>query len=381
MLLDAFVLSSGPCLEEDESEDCAWRDGDLSINCKLGSCFGAFFLLARSHLTSIVRIGRGCRIDGLLILLRGPLPTEYPPFGFPEAMCVAQVMPKGVRVFHLRIACARGRPRGHFFDVLILDVGHQRAVPGPLPQPLGGWAVAGYTERTEPGIDKCVAVHPYRTPFRHRGGEMTPTMFFPGTAAVKPFEAEEAILHGDRSRAGELPICSPRRELFATTGVDVVGSVPFHLGQLASTYRTSSVNRLLAWAVHNFKIPCAEGQEVLHGRQPLRPRTGLVGLDHLGKASTLRQDAEQRLGPVNGRRSVMRYPSSSVNDFCVTVLEPFLLPACQCSSFEPMKIGSVLSLSLIYGLFGRLTFPKLAEVPVQLGHRWIVQEVVHFFCG
>jgi hypothetical protein len=47
-------------------------------------------------------------------------------------------------------------------------------------------------------------------------------------------------------------------ELFATIGVNMVGSVPFHLGQLASIYRTSSVNWLFIWAVYDFKILRAE---------------------------------------------------------------------------------------------------------------------------
>jgi hypothetical protein len=116
---------------------------------------------------------------------------------------------------------------------------------------------------------------------------MAATMFFPGITAVKLFEVEEAVLHWSRCRAGGLPMYNPGRKLFATTGVNVVGSVPFHLGQLASIYRTSSVDWLFIWAVHDFKIPCAEREQVLHGRQPLRPRTRLVGLDHVSKAGTL----------------------------------------------------------------------------------------------
>jgi hypothetical protein len=39
----------------------------------------------------------GRLINFALIFLRGPLPTECPPFSFPEAMGVAQVMSKGAR--------------------------------------------------------------------------------------------------------------------------------------------------------------------------------------------------------------------------------------------------------------------------------------------
>jgi hypothetical protein len=73
---------------------------------------------------------------------------------------------------------------------------------------------------------------------------MAATMLFPGIAAIKPFEAEEVVLHWNRLRAGEIPTRSPGRELFATTGVNMVGSVSFHLGQLTSIYRTSSVDWL-----------------------------------------------------------------------------------------------------------------------------------------
>ena len=70
---------------------------------------------------------------------------------------------------------------------------------------------------------------------------------------------------------------------------------------------------------------------------------GSLDLIMSGKASTLRQDAEECLGSVNGGRSVVRYPSPSLNDFYATVLQPFLLPTCQRSSFELMKIGFKLS--------------------------------------
>jgi len=73
---------------------------------------------------------------------------------------------------------------------------------------------------------------------------MASTIFFPGITAVKPFEAEEVVLHWSRCRAGELPICNLGRELFATTGVNMVGLIPFHLKQLTSTYRISAVDWL-----------------------------------------------------------------------------------------------------------------------------------------
>jgi hypothetical protein len=165
----------------------------------------------------------------------------------------------GVRVFHLCIAT-------YLIGVLLFDMGRQSAVPGPLAQPLRGCAVAAQTVWTEPWANQCVAVHPYRTPLRRRTTQMAATMSFPGIAAVKPFEAEEAVLHRNRYRAGVLPIYSPGRKLFTTTGVNVVGSVPFYLGQFASTYRTSSVDWLFIWAVYDFKIPRAEREQVLHGR-------------------------------------------------------------------------------------------------------------------
>jgi hypothetical protein len=94
---------------------------------------------------------------------------------------------------------------------------------------------------------------------------MAAIMFFPGITAVKPFKAEETVLNWSRCRVGGLPIYNPGRKLFAMTGVNMVGSVPFHLGQLASIYRTSSVDWLFIWAVHDFKIPRAEREQVLHG--------------------------------------------------------------------------------------------------------------------
>jgi hypothetical protein len=89
-----------------------------------------------------------------------------------------------------------------------------------------------------------MTVHAYRTPLRRYAIQMAATMLFPGIAAIKPFEAEEVVLHWNRLRAGEIPTRSPGRELFATTGVNMVGSVSFHLGQLTSIYRTSSVDWL-----------------------------------------------------------------------------------------------------------------------------------------
>jgi hypothetical protein len=103
-----------------------------------------------------------------------------------------------------------------------------------------------------------VAVHAYRTPLRRHAIQMTATILLLSIAAVKPFEAEEAVLHWNRFRAGRISTRSLGHELFATTGVNMVGSVPFHLGQLTSTYRTSSVNWLFIWAVYDFKIPRAE---------------------------------------------------------------------------------------------------------------------------
>jgi hypothetical protein len=80
-------------------------------------------------------------------------------------------------------------------------------------------------------------------------------------------------------------------------------------------------------------------------------------------------------------RGTGAYLSTSLNDFGVTVFEVFLLPACQCSSFQPMKIGFIFSVSFIYSVFGRPTFPKLAQVQVQLNRRWVVQNVGSFFSG
>jgi hypothetical protein len=99
-----------------------------------------------------------------------------------------------------------------------------------------------------------MTVHAYRTPLRRYAIQMAATMLFPGIVAIKPFEAGEVVLHWNRLRAGEMPTC----EFFATTGVNMVGSVSFHLGQLTSIYRTSSVDWLFIWAVHDFKIPRAE---------------------------------------------------------------------------------------------------------------------------
>jgi hypothetical protein len=87
---------------------------------------------------------------------------------------------------------------------------------------------------------------------------MAAIMLFLSIAAVKSFKAEEAVLHWNRLRAGGMFIRSLGHELFATIGVNMVGSVPFHLGQLASIYRTSSVNWLFIWAVYDFKILRAE---------------------------------------------------------------------------------------------------------------------------
>lgn len=129
---------------------------------------------------------------------------------------------------------------------------------------------------------------------------MAATIFFLGIAAFKPFEAEEAILYWNRLRVGGMSTCSSDHELFITAGVNVVGSVTLHLGQLISTYRINSVDRLFPWAVYDFKISPAERQEILYGRQPLCPNTGLVGVNHLGKASTLRYNAEERLGSIDG---------------------------------------------------------------------------------
>jgi hypothetical protein len=89
---------------------------------------------------------------------------------------------------------------------------------------------------------------------------MAATMFFLGIAAVKLFKAEEAVLYWNRLRAGGISIHSPGRELFATIGVNIVGSVPFYLGQLTSIYRISSVGWLFTWAVYNFKIPRVKGE-------------------------------------------------------------------------------------------------------------------------
>jgi hypothetical protein len=57
--------------------------------------------------------------------------------------------------------------------------------------------------------------------------------------------SERVVVHRSRTRASGLPMCRPGRELFMTTAVNMVGSVPLRLGQLALTYWTSAVDRLL----------------------------------------------------------------------------------------------------------------------------------------
>jgi hypothetical protein len=63
------------------------------------------------------------------------------------------MMSKGARIFYPCTTWARGRSLTYLFNVLLLNVGHQSAIPGPLAQPLRGWAVVAQTVKIEPGVD------------------------------------------------------------------------------------------------------------------------------------------------------------------------------------------------------------------------------------
>jgi hypothetical protein len=86
--------------------------------------------------------------------------------------------------------------------VLLLDVSHQSAVPGPLLEPFSGWkTLVTQTPRAKTGGDHGVTVYAYRTPCWLEGVEMAAAMLFPGGVAVQPFEAEETIFHSSRTGA------------------------------------------------------------------------------------------------------------------------------------------------------------------------------------
>ena len=53
-------------------------------------------------------------------------------------MSITQMAVESRRIFHRRAAGARGGQRVNTFNVLILDVSHQRAVLGPLLERAAG---------------------------------------------------------------------------------------------------------------------------------------------------------------------------------------------------------------------------------------------------
>jgi len=152
------------------------------------------------------------------------------------------------RVFRLRVADARDWPRANIFDVLFLDVSHQSAVPGPLLKPFSGWkALITQTPETKTGADHGVTVYTYRTPYWFDGVKMAAAMLFPGGVAVKPFEAEKAIFHSNRTGAAKsFSRHHGRYILFAAADVNMVGSPPFRVKQIRSTHRADSIDRLLS---------------------------------------------------------------------------------------------------------------------------------------
>lgn len=77
-------------------------DGDHSMN--LSPPFTPFLALHGLRLGTVFQILHGRQIDNLLVLLSGPLPTEHPPFGFPEPIRITQMMAKGIYVSELDTA-------------------------------------------------------------------------------------------------------------------------------------------------------------------------------------------------------------------------------------------------------------------------------------